>query len=174
MSPACVLTSVARHRRCNIFHLALLKTHLLTQHCLSAVIHHTGFELLMEPASVTRPLSMIHSLSPSVRRPLLSPFLLSSTAAQHSPPLPRWWMDKVLDSLKRPQSTPEHLTGPLAVMQSLRNIQSMIVSKSPVALRRGGGGAVRSFEKKGREGRCFLEVIGNYLSIHSLAEDSDQ
>lgn len=61
------------------FHLALLKTHLLTQHCLSAVIHHTGFELLMEPASVSRPLSMIHSLSPSVRRSLL---LLSS-----SPPL---------------------------------------------------------------------------------------
>lgn len=61
-------------------HLALLKTHLLAQHCLSAVIHHKGFELLMEAASASRPLSMIHSLSPSVRRPLLLP-------SSSSPPL---------------------------------------------------------------------------------------
>lgn len=43
-----------------------------------------GLELLMEPASVSRPLSMIHSLSPSVRRPLFlpsssPPLLFSST-----------------------------------------------------------------------------------------------
>lgn len=89
------------------FHLALLKTDLLTQHCLSAVIHHAGFELLMEPASVCRPLSMIHSLSPSVRRPLLLPLFLS--AAQLSPLLPPWWMDKIHDRHKWSHSMQDRL-----------------------------------------------------------------
>lgn len=65
----------SREKKLHLHHLPLLKTHLLTRHCLSAVIHHGGFELLMEAASVSRPLSMIHSLSPSVRCPLLLPSL---------------------------------------------------------------------------------------------------
>lgn len=64
-----------REKKLHLHHLPLLKTHLPTRHCLSAVIHHGGFELLMEAASVSRPLSMIHSLSPSVSCPLLLPSL---------------------------------------------------------------------------------------------------
>lgn len=34
--------------------------------------------------------------------------------------------------------------------------------------------AFTTLEMKGCVGRWFLEVIGNYVSIHSLAEDKDQ
>lgn len=111
-------------------HLALLKTHLLAQHCLSAVIHHKGFELLMEAASASRPLSMIHSLSPSVRRPLLLP-------SSSSPPLFSGLShnDGCVKSLTASDGHIQH--SKTSQVRSLwcnppANIQSIIASKSSV------------------------------------------